>query len=222
MRPFDLTSQIERLTASGIGRIQGISDDVYRNIWPKTVEMPSKLEDRFDRALIVDAFPLYPLHTAFDRGSRRVTRPVRLLPLPRTDKPTSAWFEHEDAVAPLAVRTHVHLLRYVIFWQAGERWKGSSPNAMRSRFDPDECGLRVNEGLHLPLQEEDLVRKRVIPLADIMYGHGEVYRVEWPETAKAPFFNTGFGMFVDLDGVPSRAREVIPVSTEDQDFFLKE
>jgi hypothetical protein len=222
MRSFDLTPQIERLVASGIGRIQRISDAVYRNIWPKTVEMPEKLEGRFDRALCVDAFPLYPMHTAVDRGSRRVTLPVRLLPLPGRDKPTAVTFEaaDDDALAPLEHRRHAQLVRYVIFWQAGERWKGSSPNAMRTRFDADECALRLNEGLHLPLQEEALLRKRRIPLSDRMTDIGETHFLEW--VGLIPSFSLLYGMFADLDGVPSRAREVIPVSTEHQDFFLTE
>ncbi|HTK60128.1 MAG TPA: hypothetical protein VL283_02890 [Candidatus Baltobacteraceae bacterium] len=222
MRSFELTAQIERLTASGIGRIQGISDEVYRNIWPKTAEMPAKHEERFDRALIVDAFPLYPMYNAVDHGDRRVTLPVRLLPLRGRGKPTAFAFGREDepALAPLEHRQHAHLLRYVIFWQAGERWKGSSPNAMRTRFDPDECGLRLNEGLHLALQEEELLKKRRLPLSDRMNAHGETHFVQWD--GLTPSFTFSYGMFAELEGVPSRAREVIPVSTEDQDFFLKE
>jgi len=221
MRPFDLEPQIERLIASGIGRIQRISDDVYRKIWPKIVVMPEKLDGRFDRALCVDAFPLYPMHTVVDRGDRRETLPVRLLPMPGRDKPASVAFGQEDeqALAPLEHRQHAQLMRYVVFWQAGERWKGSSPNALRSRFDADECGLRLNEGLHLALQEEELLKKRHLPLSDRMYDRGETYFAHWG--GATPSFTLSYGMFAELDGVHSRAREVIPVSTEDQDFYLK-
>ena len=220
MRSFDLTAQIERLIVSGIGRIQGISDDVYRKLWPESVEMPERYEGRFDRALIVDVFPLYPMRTAVDHGDRRVTLPVRLMPMPGQDKPTTVAFD-PDADIALAPPLHPRLgdlLRYVIFWQAGERYKGRSPNAMHSRFADDERGLGLNEALHLALQEEEMLKIRRIPLADRLYERGEAYFVQWTEAI--PSFSLAFGMFAELDGVPSRALSMIPVSTEHQDFFL--
>ena len=223
MRSFDLTPQIERLTASGLGRIQGISDDVYRNIWPKTVEMPRKHEGRFDRALCVDAFPLYPMHTAVDRGSRRETLPVRLLPLPGSDKPTAASFDRadEDGLQPLEAPGRGQLLRYVLFWQSGERWPHASPNSAHARFEADERGLRLNEALHLPLQEEACVRGRDVPIAFDPDPVGLIPFLWWDAGKATPCFEARFGMFVMPGGVPSCAREVIAVSTEDQDFFLK-
>lgn len=223
MRSFDLTEQIERLTASGLGRIQRIQDDVYRKLWPKTVELPERHEGRFDRALIVDAYPLTPMYHPVDHGGRRESLPVRLVPMPRESKPTMVVFGREDreAVEPVVHAKHGEILRYVIFWQAGERWKTRSPNAMRSRFDADECGLRLNEGLHLALQEEALMRARRIALAAHMSERGETHFAQW-DSGSIPSFTTGYGMFSDLDGVPSRAKDVIVVSTEDQDFFLKD
>lgn len=221
MRSFDLAPQIERLIASGIGRIQRIQDDVYRDLWPKSVEMPEALEGRFDRALCVDAFPLYPMHTAVDREDRRVTMPVRLVPMPGQDKPTSFAFGEGigDELDPIVHRELGPLLRYIVFWQAGERWKARSPNAMRSRFDADECGLGLLEALHLPLQEESLLKKRRLALAAHMDDRGEAYFASWD--GLKPAFVRAPGMFAELDGVPSRAKRVIPVSTEDQDLFLK-
>lgn len=222
MRPFDLTPQIDRLVRAGMPRIQRMTEDVYRRLWPETVEPPATHAGRFDRVLCVDAFPLYPLHTAVDRGSRRVTLPVRLVPLPSADKPMP--FAFTDDAAPLDPIEDPHgrgpLLRYVVFWQAGERWKTRSPNAMRTRFDADECGLRLNEALHLALQEEALLRARRIPLAAHMDERGETWFAHWDQ-GLSPSFTRGYGMFAELEGVPSRAKEVIPVSTEDQDFFLK-
>lgn len=221
MRSFDLAPQIERLIASGIGRIQRIADDVYRGIWPTTVELPETLEGRFDRALCVDAFPLFPMHTAVDRGSRRETLPVRLMPLPGQDKPISVAFGDRigDELDPVVHRELGPLLRFVVFWQAGERWKARSPNAMRSRFDADECGLGLIEALHLPLQEEALLKRRRLALAAHMDDRGEAYFAAWD--GLKPAFVRAPGMFAELDGVPSRAKRVIPVSTEEQDLFLK-
>lgn len=222
MRSFDLTPQIERLVASGLGRIQRISDDVYRKLWPATVEMPARYEGRFDRALCVDAFPLHPLTTVVDDAAGRPShRPVRLLPLPGFDKPKSVMFGRSCAEALMPADFNDAPIRYILFWQAGERWKTYSPNTARSRFDADECGLRLNEGLHLPLQEEALLRKRRLPLVAHMNAHGETYFAAW-DNGPIPTFHASYGMFVEMDGVPSRAKEVIVVSTEDQDFFLKD
>lgn len=222
MRTFDLTAQIERLTASGIGRFQRLQDDVYRKLWPKSVELPKEHEGRFDRALIVDAFPRYPAHSGKEQDGHRAILPVRLLPLPGRDTPIGVSFGREDgeALAPYRHPQHGELLRYVIFWQAGQRWKSRSPNAMRSRFDADECGLRLNEGLHLPLQEETLIRERRLPLSGHMNGRGESHFIHWADAI--PSFSVMDGMFAELEGVPSRAKAVVAVSTEEKNLFLKD
>jgi|GEM_PF-4474025 len=223
-RSFDLTPQIDRLVASGIGRIQRIGDDVYRKLWPATVALPPALEDRFDRALCVDAFPPYPMHTAVDRGDRRETLPVRLLPLPGTDKPAVVTFDRADEhdLDPLSVPGYGTLVRYVLFWQSGWRWAQASPNSAHARFSSDERGLRLNEALHLPLQAEDCVRGRDVPIAHAPDPVGLIQFLWWEEGRPTPCFETRFGMFVVPGGVPSCARQVIPVSTEHQDFFLKD
>lgn len=220
-RSFDLTEPVEKLIRAGMGRIQRMSDDVYRNLWPKSVELPEKHAGRFDRVLLVDAFPPHPIRGACDHDGRRSTFPVRLMPLPYRDKPELIAFGvgEDEVFDPSVHARHGELLRYVLFWQAGERWKHRSPNAVRSRFDADERGLRVVEGLHLPLQEEELVRSRRLPLADHQYDRGETYFLSWAERP-LPTITLTFGMFAEMEGVPSCAKEVIPVSTEFQDFFL--
>lgn len=223
MRTFDLTPQIERLVASGLGRIQRISDDVYRKLWPASVSLPEELEGRFDRALCVDAHPLHPMHTAVDRGTRRETVPIRLLPLPGSDKPSAIAIERadEEGLDPLVVADEP-LMRYVVFWQSGGRWADHSPNSAHARFDPDERGLLINEALHLPLQEEALIRGRDTPIAYRPDPTGLVPFLWWDHGAPTPVIEARFGMFVVPGGVPSCAKRVIPVSTEFQDFFLKD
>lgn len=225
MRSFDLAPQIERLVAAGIGRIQRIEDDVYRKLWPATVEMPAKYDGRFDRVLCVDIFPLYPMRTAVDdRRGRRTTLPVRLLPLPGASKPTAVAFDRaeEAGLEPIDLPGKGQLLRYVIFWQAGERWTETSPNAAHARFAADECGLTPNEALHLPLQEEEYVRGRDIALAYGPDAYGMIPFLWWEAKEALPEFQARFGMFVLPHGIPSRAKEVIPVSTEYEDFYLKD
>lgn len=225
MRSFDLRPQIERLVAAGVGRIQRIQEDVYRKLWPETVEMPAAYEGRFDRALCVDAFPIHPMHTAVDdhRG-RRISVPLRLLPLGHLDKPTALAFEQADeaGLEPLHVPGFGTLIRYVIFWQTGERWGAVSPNAAHARFSADECGLRLNEALQLPLQEEALVRSHDVPITHEPDPHGVIPYLWWEKDHETPTFQARFGIFQVPGGVPSRAKRVIVVSTEHHDFFLKE
>lgn len=222
MSSFDLTEQIERLVGAGMPHIQGIPDDTYRSLWPAKIERPPGFGSSFDRALCIDAFPLYPAHIAVDRGSRRVLLPTRLLPLPGQSSPSEIVFGSSErhVVGPLVDPKLGEILRYVIFWQSGERWKGMSPNAAYVRMDEEECGLHLNEGLHLVLQENGLLKERgSIPLVGHMNERGETYFVRW-EDSGVPSFHQSFGNYVETHGTPTRAKEVLIVSIEDLDFFL--
>lgn len=221
MRSFDITEQIERLIRAGIPAVQGIPNDDYRRLWPTKIEGPTGFASLFDRAMCIDAFPLYPMSIAADRGNRRVMLPTRLLPLPGQNRPKALVFgrDEDHEVSPLMDPQMGEVLRYVIFWQFGERWRAMSPNAARARMDEEECGLRLNEGLHLALQEEALFKKRGrIPLAGHMNERGETYFAEW-EDGGFPSFRQGFGQHAELYGIPTRATEVLIVSIEDLDFF---
>ncbi|MFA5854317.1 MAG: hypothetical protein WC866_04520 [Patescibacteria group bacterium] len=222
MRTFYPKTQVDRLIASGIGRLQGIADEDYRCLWPLAINLPEQHEGRFEHMLLVDAFPLHPIPSPIDYGTRRVTRPCRYLPLPDSETPQMMMFEKADelTLCPTVHPQHGELLRYIVFWQPGTRWPGTSANTARAKFAADECGLRLIEGLHLALQEPALVRARKLPLCDVVDEHGQTHFVHWMY-GPTPLFSTAFGMFTEEEGVPSRAKEVVPVSTEDTNFFYK-
>jgi hypothetical protein len=224
LRTFDLGEQVDRLTRSGYPRLQRMTEETYRKLWPTKVELPEKYEGRFDRALVVDAFPSYPIWHPAEREGRTFQFPVRLLPLPRNGSPIWCTFDEDtplDLLEPPLHPDRGYLLRYVVFWQAGERRTGASPNALRGRLPPDERCLGFCEGLMLPLQEEMLVRTRSLMLGAAARDDA-VHVIRWPKRKETPVVMEVPGAFMPEHGLPTCGTEVVPVSTEHADLFLTE
>ena len=170
---------------------EGMASEEYCRLWPKTVEIPQEYLGRFEHALLVD-----------------LTIPLEKMKMNPNVFINTSPNARVDLVRPPTDISDRNLTRYVAFVHLGKRHECRLPEECRLSFSPDEVGLTVVEGFHLPLQHPGELRNRCVELVGSHYPRateespdGEFY-LDWKSSMPA------FG----LDFRPTREQRTGPVS----------
>ncbi len=158
---FDLTQNIEAMIKAGYHTALGMSEAKYRALWPKSVVQPPECAGRFDQVLPVEGIvPEQLIVLAKIVEYVRVGACANLAPAPRN-------------------KDRKLLMRYVAFFQDGTRDLDRSVENVRKTYAVDEVGLSASEGLHLPIQYEEVLRHHAVDLPGSRVGEFHAPFVRW-------------------------------------------
>lgn len=179
---FDLTTNIDQLIAAKFHEKLGMTEAAYRGSWPKTAVQPPAYAGRFDTPLLVDT-----TIKEFDYNF---------------------WVKREGCEDLV---TREMPARYIA-WTQLDKYIDKSVEEVRGLLHGDEVELTVSEGLMLPVQCENHLRKYAVDLCGSRFGSsGAPYVVWWFGHVRPGMDARGVGGRDPGYGSGSRGIEVISV-----------
>jgi hypothetical protein len=143
---LSIARQVDTVIRAGYHAQRGIPEADYRALWGAKVRQFPEYRERFDLPLLVDN-----TMTAKQVGACGNV----LFSLEPEDSTSDAWLPvHPETGAPLT--------RWIAFIQL-KRYLGRSSDDLR-RLLPDEVGLTLADGLHVPVQYGGHLREHAVDL----------------------------------------------------------
>lgn len=196
---INVSDKIELLIKAGYHKVtnggEGMKASQYRKLWPKTVTVPPKYVGRFDEVLLVDR-------------TIKVDEIVKAGNLCLSFKLEDC----EDLVQPPHGEDGQPLSRFIAFVQLGEKNLGRPVKDCCKRFSQDEIGLAVLEGLYLPVQHENYLRRFAVDIPGSQYDRVGAPYVVWFDSERPVFSVPRVQDRHDECGSASRGSVVIPVT----------